>query len=65
MAALTPDQWASLRLLLNADLLVAGSIGHPSVLVGSKLTRLARLPVAALSDLPSSHVVCPNDGRCT
>ena len=51
MAALTPDQWASLHLLLNADLSVTGSIGHPSVPVGSKLTRLARLPVAALSDI--------------
>ena len=31
MAALTPDQWTSLRPLLDADLLVTGSVGHPSV----------------------------------
>ena len=47
------DQWASLRPLLNADLLVTGSVGHPSVPVGSKLVRLARLPVSSLSDIPS------------
>ena len=51
MAALTPDQWAALRPLLNADLLVTGSVGHPSVPVGSKLVRLARLPVSTLSDI--------------
>ena len=53
MAALTSDQWASLRPLLNADLLVTGSVGHPSVPVCSKLVRLARLPVSSLSDIPS------------
>ena len=54
MAALTrPDQWAALRPLLNADLLVTGSIGHPSVPVGSTLVRLARLPVSELSHIPA------------
>ena len=41
MAAFTPDQWSSLRSLLDADLFVRGSIGHPSVPVGSRLLRLA------------------------
>ena len=53
MAALTPDQWAALRPLLNADLLVTGSIGRPSVPVGSTLVRLARLPVSELSHIPA------------
>ena len=53
MAALTPDQWATLWPLLNANLLVTGSIGHPSVPVGSTLVRLARIPVSELSDIPS------------
>ena len=49
MAALTPDQCP----LLNADLLVTGSIGHPSVPVGSTLVRLARLPVSELAHIPA------------
>ena len=53
MAALTPEQWSNLRPLLNADLLVTGSIGHPSVPVGSTLVRLARLPVSELAHIPT------------
>ena len=53
MAALTPDQWSNLRPLLNADLLVTGSIGHPSVPVGSTLLRVARLPVSELAHIPA------------
>ena len=53
MAALTPEQWSYLRPLLNADLLVTGSIGHPSVPVGSTLVRLARLPVSELAHIPT------------
>ena len=53
MAALTPDQWSNLRPLLNADLVVTGSIGHPSVPVGSTLLRVARLPVSELAHIPA------------
>ena len=53
MAALTPEQWSNLRPLLSADLRVTGSIGHPSVPVGSTLVRLARLPVSELAHIPT------------
>ena len=53
MAALTPEQWSNLRPLLNSDLVVTGSIGHPSVPVGSTLVRVARLPVSELAHIPA------------
>ena len=53
MAALTPEQWSNLRPLLNSDLVVTGSIGHPSVPVGSTLLRVARLPVSELAHIPA------------
>ena len=46
-------QWATLRPLLDANLLITGSIGHPSVPVGSTLVRLARVPISELADIPS------------
>ena len=42
-----------MRSSLNADLKVTSTFGHPSVLVGSVLVRLARLLVSSLSDLPA------------
>ena len=45
-----------LRPSLDANLLVTGSIGHPSVPVGSTLVRLARMPISELADIPSRRV---------
>ena len=52
MAALTLDQWSALRGVLDADLIVRGTINHPSVPLGSRLLRLARLPLSCLADVP-------------
>ena len=52
MAALTLDQWSALRGVLDADLVVRGTINHPSVPFGSRLFRLARLPLSCLADVP-------------